>query len=106
MSQSALRIARKCLEREASYSTLRRLLIFIPNYFHVSAAFMKVISSDRRSKQFILSYPNSDNGAQSYLNELHVCSTYAVFHCVYSIKLELFYSKAICLLLRQLTLLD
>jgi len=52
-------------ERAASYGALRRLLIFISNFFLVSAAYMKVISLERRSIRFILSYPNNDKDAQS-----------------------------------------
>jgi hypothetical protein len=77
-------------KRAASYRALRRLLIFISNYFLASAAYIKVVSSDRRGIKFILSYPNNDNDAPSYVNELCVCSTYAICHCVYSIKSELF----------------
>jgi hypothetical protein len=81
------------------------LLIFISNFFHVSAAYMKLISSDRRSKQFVLSYSNNDNHAKSYVNELRTRCTYAICHCVYYIKCELYHSKCIRLLLRQMALL-
>jgi len=77
-------------ERAASYHALRRLLIFISNFFLVSATYMKVISSDRRGVQFVLSHPNNDNNTQFYLNELCLPSTYAIVHYVYSIKSELF----------------
>jgi hypothetical protein len=92
-------------KRVASYRALRRLLIFISNLFLFSAAYMKVASSDRRGIQFNLSYLSNDNDAHLYLDELCVCSTYAIGHCIYSIKSVLFYSKSICLLLRQITLL-
>lgn len=91
-------------EERASYSALRRLLIFISNFFLVSATYVIVISSDTRGVQFVVSYRNNDNDAQSYLNELRACSTYAICLCVYSIKSELFYSKATRLLLRQVAL--
>jgi len=77
-------------KRVASYRAMRHLLIFISNFFLVSAAYMKVTSSDRRDIQFILSYLNNDNDAHSYLNELCACSTYASGHCIYSIKSVLF----------------
>jgi hypothetical protein len=42
------------LEREAGYRALQSLLIFISNLFHVSAAYVKVISSEAIKLRFIV----------------------------------------------------
>lgn len=89
-------------EERASYRAVRRLLIFISNFFLVSAAHVIVISSDRRGAQFVVSYRNNNNDVLEWTTRMYYVRC---LFCVYSIKSELFYSKATRLLLRQVALL-